>query len=380
MATREARLPSVDLVRLVSIAVVFAVHLHASGIVRLPEPGGLRELWLQFARNGSYGVSLFFVVSGFVITRTIVRRERDLARLDLREFYARRAGRILPLLLLTVALGALALSRVSPGSPRVLFCLRDPQARFDGTFWLSLSTFSFNWLRIARESVAYGFGLHWDVLWSLAIEEQFYLVYPLALRALGRRSRVTALLFGVVAAGPLWRTGCAILAPSSFLLAFTASFAAFDLIALGALLGFFLETHPGPSGAGKGGLEPALGALGLAGVLATFRYSSLDQPLDRVWGPSLLGLSLVLFLAVAIRRSWFAGRLFAALSAPGQWSYGGYLFHALTLFLLWPLLAGRSAVAAYGLYAATTLALAGVTYRFYETKANRAIRRALRAA
>ena len=380
MATREARLPSVDLVRLFSIAVVFAVHLHASGIVRLPDPGGPRELWLQFARNGSYGVSLFFVVSGFVITRTVVRRERDLARLDLREFYARRAGRILPLLLFVVALGALLLLRVSPGSPRADFCLRDPRARFDGAFWLSLSTFSFNWLRIARESVAYGFGLHWDVLWSLAIEEQFYLVYPLALRALGRRSRVTVLLLGLVAAGPLWRAGCAILAPSSFLLAFTASFAAFDLIALGALLGFFLETHPGPASAGRGRLEALLGAFGLAGILATFRYSSLDQPLDRVWGPSLLGLSLALFLAVAIRRSWFEGRFLRALSAPGQWSYGGYLFHPLALFLLWPLLAGQNAGIAYGLYAATTLALAGLSYRFYEAKANRTLRRTLRAA
>ena len=379
MGSREGRLPSVDLVRLVSIAVVFAVHLHASGIVCLPEEGGLRQLWLQFARNGSYGVSLFFVVSGFVITRTIVRRERDLARLDLREFYVRRAGRILPLLLLVVFGGALALLLVPPGSPRADFCLREPKARLDGPFWLSLSTFSFNWLRIARENVSYGFGLHWDVLWSLAIEEQFYLVYPLALRVLAHRSRATALLLAVVVAGPLWRAVCALRAPGSFLLAFTASFAAFDLIALGALLGFFLEARPGPAAPGRSRIETLLGALGLAGIFATFRYSSLDQAADRVWGPSALGISLVLFLAVAIRGSWFEGRLVSALTIPGQWSYGGYLFHASTLFVLWPLLAGRHAISAYGLYAATTLGLAGLAYRFYETKANRAIRQALRA-
>jgi peptidoglycan/LPS O-acetylase OafA/YrhL len=380
MGAREDRLPSVDLVRLVSIAVVFAVHLHAAGITRLPEPAVLRDAWLQFARNGSYGVSLFFVVSGFVITRTILSRDRDLARLDLRAFYVRRAGRILPLFILAVGLGIVALVLVEPGSSRTAFCLRDPRARFDPLFWLSLSTFSFNWLRIARESVSYGFGLHWDVLWSLAIEEQFYLGYPLALRTLVRRDRVTWWLLGVVLLGPLWRAACAALVPGSFLLAFTASFAAFDLIALGALLCLVIEKRPAPASGGLGRVEAFLGALGLAGLCATFRFSSLDRPFDRVWGPSALGLSLVLFLAVAIRRSWFGGRFFATLSAPGQFSYGGYLFHATTLFLLWPVLTGRDAIAAYALYAAVTLLLAGVAYRFYEAKANRAVRRALRAA
>ena len=94
-ATRE-RIASVDLVRLVSILVVFAVHLHASGLVRLPESSLARAAWLYFARNGSYGVSLFFVVSGFVITRTILRRSPSLAGIGLRDFYTRRAGRILP--------------------------------------------------------------------------------------------------------------------------------------------------------------------------------------------------------------------------------------------------------------------------------------------
>ncbi len=149
-ATRE-RIASVDLVRLVSILVVFAVHLHASGLVRLPESSLARTAWLYFARNGSYGVSLFFVVSGFVITRTILRRSPSLAGIGLRDFYTRRAGRILPLLGLVVVLGAAALVLVPSGSPRSDFCLRAPLARFDAVFWTSILTFSFNWLRIARE-------------------------------------------------------------------------------------------------------------------------------------------------------------------------------------------------------------------------------------
>jgi peptidoglycan/LPS O-acetylase OafA/YrhL len=92
-----------------------------------------------------------------------------------------------------------------------------------------------------------------------------------------------------------------------------------------------------------------------------------------------MGLGLTVFLAVALRRGWLARPLFGWLSLPGQWSYGGYLFHAGVLFALWPVLAGRDAALGFLVYAATTLAVAGLGYRFFEVTANRAVRRALRA-
>ena len=379
MARPDDRLPAVDLVRLVSILAVFAVHLHTSGLARLPHTPAVREAWVHFARNGSYGVTLFFVVSGFVITRTILKRDPDLGRVDLRGFYARRAGRILPLLLLVVALGAAALQAFVGDSPRVDFCLRDPDARFDAAFWLSLPTLSFNWLRIAREHDSYGFGLHWDVLWSLAIEEQFYLGYPLALRALRNRSRVAAALAGVVLVGPIARAMAARIEPRSFLLAFTNSFAAFDLIAMGALLCLFLDRNGRPASGRVGRVEAALGVLGALGVAATYHLSTLDQPGDRVWGPSAIGLSLCLALAVSIRRGWLTAPPLATMTAPGQFSYGAYLFHPMALFLLWPALAGRHAVLAFVVFAVATLSLAWIVFRRFEAPANRAIRQRLGA-
>ncbi len=374
------RLFAIDLVRLLSIAVVMAVHLHASGVAALPEPPLLRQLWVNFARNGSYGVSLFFVVSGFVITRTILKRDPDLARLDRRGFYARRAGRILPLLFLVLALGVLALATLAGPGPRTEFCLRDPAARFDTGFWLSLPSFSFNWLRLSREASAYGFGLHWDVLWSLAIEEQFYLFYPLLLRRLGEGRAVARFLGAVVVAGFLWRLVCGLLAPQRLLLSFIASFGAFDLIAMGALLCLFVEAHPRGATGMAGRLEGLAGIAGALVVAATYCYSSLDQALDRAWGPTAIGSGLTLFLAVALRRGWLTRPLFGWLSLPGQWSYGAYLFHAGVLFALWPLLAGGDAARGFLLYAMSTLAVAGVVYRYFEVTANRAVRRALAAA
>jgi peptidoglycan/LPS O-acetylase OafA/YrhL len=379
MASPDDRLPAIDLVRLVSILAVFAVHLHASGLARPPHTSIVREAWVHFARNGSYGVTLFFVVSGFVITRTILRRDSDFARVDLRGFYARRAGRILPLLALVIVLGVAALRGFPGDSARIAFCLRDPKAQFDAAFWLSLPTLSFNWLRIAREHVSYGFGLHWDVLWSLAIEEQFYLGYPLALRILKHRARVVAALSCVVFTGPVARALAAQIDPRSFLLAFTNSFAAFDLIAMGALLCLFLDEHSIPANGFVGRLEDSLGLLGVVGMVATYSLSTLDRPGDRVWGPTALGASLCLTLAVAIRRKWLSVLPARALTAPGQFSYGAYLFHPMTLFILWPMLVGRHVLLAFILYAAVTLCLAWVAYRRYEIPANRAVRRRLGA-
>ena len=83
---------------------------------------------------------------------------------------------------------------------------------------------------------------------------------------------------------------------------------------------------------------------------------------------------------MALRRGWFGHPLFGWVSVPGQWSYGGYLFHAGVLFALWPLLAGRDAAFGFLVYGATTLAVAGLVYRSFEVTANRAVRRALGAA
>lgn len=374
------RLSIVDGVRLLSILVVFAVHLASSGQPRLSADAAGGEAWLYFARNGSYGVTLFFVVSGFVITRTIVRRTPDLARLDVGAFYARRAGRILPLFLLTVGLGIVALAGLAPETEAVRFCFRRPEAHFDSWFWSSLATFSFNWLRILRERDAYGFGLHWDVLWSLAIEEQFYLLYPLVLRGLGTRRRLSAFLGLVVVLGPLSRAWAGASRPQSFLLAYTNSFAAFEQIALGALLCLLVE-RCGPSTARgvRGALQAAAGILGAVGVAVVYRFSSLESAPDRVWGPSAIAVALCLFLFMGIRRSWLESSLARRLTDLGQWSYGGYLLHAAVLFTLWPVVGQLGPWSGFLVFAASTLAVSALVHRALEVPSNAAIRRWFRA-
>ena len=302
--TNVDRVPTIDLVRLVSLLLVLAVHLATANIARFPRPGIGQDLWLIASRNGSYGVTLFFVVSGLVITRTILRREPRPGDIDIRAFYARRAARILPLLLFACALGAAAMTLGASGPARD-YCLREPAARFDWGFWLSLPTLSFNWLRIVREADSFGFGLHWDILWSLAIEEQFYLLYPLLLRWSGTRERLARALFVFVALGPLSRAAAASVRPDSFLLGFTGSFGAFEQMALGALLCLALERRTESLRKVGASLEWLLGLGGAVGVSAVYLLTDLNRPFDRTIGPTLIAVSVSAFLFAGVRRGWF---------------------------------------------------------------------------
>ncbi|HET9870804.1 MAG TPA: acyltransferase family protein, partial [bacterium] len=99
----QANLPVVDLARTLATLPVLALHLKPS--LPLPSPA-FRWAWDHFQRDGGYGVTMFFVISGFLITRTLDLRPGGLFRSTWRGFYSRRAGRILPLFLVDILLGA----------------------------------------------------------------------------------------------------------------------------------------------------------------------------------------------------------------------------------------------------------------------------------
>jgi len=165
----------------------------AQAPVRLSGLDGLRaiaalavlvyHLELGVLRAGFLGVDLFFTISGFIITALLVREFTDTARVDLRGFYLRRARRLVPptlaVLVAAVVLGPL----LAPGSA----------ARTREDLPAALAYLS-NWWQIhAQQSYFEGFGSPpvLQHLWSLAVEEQYYLLWPalavLVLRRFGPR-------------------------------------------------------------------------------------------------------------------------------------------------------------------------------------------------
>ena len=202
-APATSRFDTIDVLRGLSILAVILLHtwlrFYLNGFkVQHEVPRWLSHLLFQ---NGGNGVTVFFAVSGFLITYTSLRRFGSLAAVKPALFYRIRFARIFPLLALVVALlGVLALLHANG------FAFTQKNARLWRAI-LSAFTFHLNWLE-AR----YGYlPACWDVLWSLSVEEAFYAIFPLACLLLFRVRRAgtalgVALLLAVVATGPFART------------------------------------------------------------------------------------------------------------------------------------------------------------------------------
>jgi peptidoglycan/LPS O-acetylase OafA/YrhL len=148
--TLSSRLPSLDGWRAISILVVLGSHTKDTS-------GFPAENWsfFQHAFDGHLGVRFFFVISGFLITWLMLVENERTGTVNLRHFYVRRALRILPVYL--VYLGVLAvLQAFTPFHQSVLG-------------WVGNLTFATNYFHVTHVS---------DHLWSLAVEEQFYLIWP----------------------------------------------------------------------------------------------------------------------------------------------------------------------------------------------------------
>lgn len=156
--TATGHIHGLDGLRAIAVAAVVVFHIWPSAL-----PGGF------------LGVDVFFVVSGFLIT-TLLLREHDRAeRIDLRSFWRRRARRLLPALAFMCVTSIVAAMLVN----RDLLVDVGRQA-------LGAATFSTNWLEIAAgtDYFADRDPILFNPLWSLAVEEQFYLMWPLAFTAL----------------------------------------------------------------------------------------------------------------------------------------------------------------------------------------------------
>jgi peptidoglycan/LPS O-acetylase OafA/YrhL len=318
VSTSAVRSSRIDFLRGVAIGSVLLLHFSLSyGLVHSPLALLLRPGWIAAAvNNGNYGVTMFFVISGFLITSNNLARYGHLRDVDLRQFYAFRFARIIPPLLLAlliiVPLGIL-------GVPS--FSNADGGHALPSSFFLivTLSLLTF-WHNVLMQQMGY-FNYCLNIYWSLSVEEVFYLTFPLACRILRRNSLIIGLCCAFILGAPLyraWHRDDELFYEYGYL-------ACFDAIAVGCLVALLSQKwvfRPAPLRAVR-----VLAAL----VLIVTWFAGIDG--HEVFGFSIIALSTGVLLVQAHDAPEEKSRSFPvrAVAWMGRHSYELYLFHGIVL-------------------------------------------------
>ena len=277
---------------------VLAVLLYHSGLIR----------------GGFLGVDIFFTLSGFLITRLLLHERAATGTIRFRHFFLRRALRLLPALFAFLVLWTCALLATIPSTYWGIV----------GQYVVAVLLYVANWAGI--------YGLPMGIFghaWSLAIEEQFYFLWPVVVALLISKVRHPKLIVGFLAFVALmslaWRLSLALDGASERRI-YWATDAHADGLLLGAAAAF-LAISPHPS-RGAGLPHPVAGliaATGLGGLLLTAAYN----PSYVYGGTGLTAIATVTVILAIVRGSSFLARLLGMqwLVWVGRISYGLYLWH-----------------------------------------------------
>lgn len=359
-----ARNAWIDRIRGVSILLVLFHHYNIA--YRL-DGGPLASLFgweavRAVARNGNYGVTMFFVVSGFLITSHALARWGSLARIDARAFYGMRAARILPCLLLLLAtVNLLALA----GLP--IFQNR-PHGGEPLSFWVvNLAALGF-WVNVLIAHAGW-FNYPLGVLWSLGVEEVFYLAFPLLCLGLCRTRWLLAAWCALIVAGPLYRAAHQG-DEAGYLYAYLASF---DGIAIGCCTALLARRF-----APLAGLARWLAAITIVAMAALYLHAPISQ--SNVWGMTGMALCTAVLLWCSARAA--VSPRHGPLAWLGRQSYELYLFHLIVLGLMRSALppatvSGEVRAMLLPVYLALSAGLAVLIARYFSEPLNRAIRQRL---
>jgi peptidoglycan/LPS O-acetylase OafA/YrhL len=293
----------IDCLRGFSILVVLASHGALAAL-----PANLSAVTTVFAK-GYFGVAIFFAISGFLITRNTLKRYGELGRIQIGQFYIMRIARIGPCLLLFLMTMTLLFWFGVDG-----FVPADHGLVASGFF--NAIIFKYNNFYLTAGNVSGMFA--WSPLWSLSIEETFYLSFPIACLISRKQTIYVAGLLALIAYGPFVRMEH---------IGLYRYFGNADLLSFGCLAALLEREFSKSISANLG---TALSAAGAASVLATIIFIPVDT--DHFWAPSVIGIGTAVFLLSSASlpgfRPWRAiSAVTMTFAAFGRASYEIYLFH-----------------------------------------------------
>lgn len=311
----------IDILRGISIVLVMLLHyclayrLHLSPLSEWIPVQTLRTIFF----NGNYGVSVFFVISGFLITTNIRRRYGALAEADVIHFYKLRLFRLYPSVVLAlVVITVLGLA----GLPKFSNSIHGKDLGNGFFLVANLSVLTF-WHNLLMEGMGY-FNYAMNIYWSLSVEEVFYLLYPWVLMVARRRWQLIVLGCLGLVVGPAYRW----IYRSDELFFMYGNLACVDMLVYGCAAAVAAESFELGNG-----YRRLLAWLSLAAMGWVYMRGIGG---NEAFGATELGVAAAVFLVMVSKLppDALASRVGKPLAWLGSHSYELYLFHIVVLGLM----------------------------------------------
>jgi len=358
--------PALDGLRALAITLVFIEHFGGGS-----HGGPILVLFNRLRLFGSAGVSLFFVLSGFLITGILYDTQND--EHYFKNFYARRSLRIFPIFYLVIAF-CLALT------PILHFPLQWGHLSF--LFYLGNFFANSNWSLYDLESSTHPLlSINLAHFWSLFVEEQFYLIWPVVVFWIRDRRKLIKVSFTIILAVLLLRVAMVSILPINVAtqFAFRMLPTRADDLLMGGALALILRGPEECRWLRRSWFLFGFGVVAFFSIACWRGNFGFIDPYNLTVGLTLVSIASAGLIGLAIQAGTITFRILSTplLRMIGRYSYGFYVYHILfykaqIAYFLWCMALFRSMAIAGLIYSSTyyaaTLVVSRFSYQLYESR------------